>query len=137
MASKVLFALSLNNFNAVFSRISYRLTELSNSGDESGDCVDIELIQHINVDIGRLIKLFNEVNVKFKALNVKKGVHNVLLLSLEKAVWNWMDFYPTEFVELQKRPNQELEDACDKMFDLLDVFADGSNKRRQVIIIYF
>lgn len=92
--------------------------------------MDIELIQHINVDVTRLIKIINEVNVKFKALNVKKGVHNVLLQSIEKCIWNWMDTYPKEFVHLMKAPNQDLEDACDKMFELLDQFAESSNKRR-------
>ena len=53
LASKVLFALSLNNFGAVFSRISGRLQELSVSSEETSDHTDIELIQHINVDIGR------------------------------------------------------------------------------------
>ena len=54
LSSKVLFALSLNNFSAVFSRISGRLQELSVSNEETSDYTDIELIQHINIDIGRL-----------------------------------------------------------------------------------
>lgn len=38
----------------------YRLQELSpNSTDENPDYSDIELIQHINVDVHRLIKLLN------------------------------------------------------------------------------
>ena len=53
LASKVLFAFSLNNFSAVFSRISGRLQELSVSSEETFDHTDIDLIQHINVDIGR------------------------------------------------------------------------------------
>lgn len=53
LASKVLFALSLNNFSAVFSRISGRLQELSVSNEETSDFTDIELIQHINIDIHR------------------------------------------------------------------------------------
>ncbi|XP_046654760.1 neurofibromin-like isoform X1 [Daphnia pulicaria] len=48
LASKYLFALSLNNFNAVFSRISSRLQELSSSNEENPDLSDIELIQYIN-----------------------------------------------------------------------------------------
>lgn len=59
LASKVLFALSLNFFNAVFNRISARLQELSNSGDENPDCSDIELMQYINVDVYRLTRLLN------------------------------------------------------------------------------
>ena len=92
LASKVLFALSLNNFGAVFSRISGRLQELSVSNEEREDHTDIELIQHINVDIGRLTKLMAEAIAKFRQL--KKNAHLVLMVSLEKAVWNWMDTYP-------------------------------------------
>ncbi|GFX02303.1 neurofibromin [Trichonephila clavipes] len=80
LASKVLFSLSLNNFNAVFSRISARMQELSNSNEENPDLIDIELIQHINLDVTRLIKLLN--------------------------------------------------DCCDRLFDLLDNFAENNNKKR-------
>lgn len=59
LASKVLFVLSLNFFNAVFNRISARLQELSNSGDENTDYSDIELMQYINVDVCRLTRLLN------------------------------------------------------------------------------
>lgn len=57
LASKVLFALSINFFNAVFSRISSKLQELASCPDENPDYSDIELIQHINVDVSRLTKL--------------------------------------------------------------------------------
>lgn len=36
---------------------------------------------------------------KFRLL--KKSAHLVLMTSLEKAVWNWMDTYPHEFADLQ------------------------------------
>ena len=97
LSSKVLFALSINNFGAVFSRISGRLQELSVSGGSGNDGIggsgvsgmvmagmgggsdshdgssnsittDIELIQHIDVNIGRLVKLLAEAVSKFKAL---------------------------------------------------------------------
>ncbi|XP_064460461.1 neurofibromin-like isoform X2 [Ornithodoros turicata] len=129
LASKVLFALSLNNFNAVFNRISGRLHELSNASDETTDFSDIELIQHINVDVTRLIKLLNEINTKFRSL--RKNAHLCLMNSLEKAIWNWMDTYPHEFTDLQKKPNDELADACDRMFDLLDSFAENNKRRAQ------
>ncbi|XP_077511291.1 neurofibromin 1 isoform X3 [Amblyomma americanum] len=129
LASKVLFALSLNNFNAVFNRISGRLHELSNANEETTDFSDIELIQHINVDVTRLIKLLNEINSKFRSL--RKNAHLCLMNSLEKAIWNWMDTYPHEFMELQNKPNDELADACDRMFDVLDSFAENNKRRAQ------
>ncbi|CAL4066374.1 unnamed protein product, partial [Meganyctiphanes norvegica] len=109
LASKVLFALSLNNFNAVFSRISLRLQELSTSStqEENPDYSDIELIQHINVDVIRLIRLLNETIQKFRHL--KKNAQVVLMNSLERAIWNWMDTYPNEFADLQNRKYEQLK----------------------------
>ncbi|XP_026322570.1 neurofibromin [Hyposmocoma kahamanoa] len=128
LASKVLFALSLNFFNAVFNRISARLQELAASSEENPDYTDIELIQHINVDIVRLIRLLTESIQKFKLL--RKSAHLVLVNSLEKAIWNWMDTYPQEFAEVQCRPNDELSKCCDTLFDILqDSFSDNKKSR--------
>ncbi|KAG6459574.1 hypothetical protein O3G_MSEX011449 [Manduca sexta] len=128
LASKVLFALSLNFFNAVFNRISARLQELSSSSEENPDYTDIELIQHINVDILRLIRLLTESIQKFRLL--RKSAHIVLVSSLEKAIWNWMDTYPQEFSEVQCRPNDELSKCCDTLFDILqDSFSDNKKSR--------
>ena len=91
LTSKVLYALSVNNFSAVFSRISSRLQELSVCNDENPDHVDIELIQHIDVDMQRLTKLLNEAISKFRSL--KKTAYLALMNSLEKAIWNWMHNY--------------------------------------------
>ncbi|KAM3956254.1 LOW QUALITY PROTEIN: neurofibromin 1 [Aphomia sociella] len=128
LASKVLFALSLNFFNAVFNRISARLQELASSSEENPDYTDIELIQHINVDILRLIRLLTESIQKFKLL--RKSAHIVLVSSMEKAIWNWMDTYPQEFAEVQCRPNDELSKCCDTLFDILqDSFSDNKKSR--------
>ncbi|KAK7864725.1 hypothetical protein R5R35_013611 [Gryllus longicercus] len=127
LASKVLFALSLNFFNAVFNRISATLQELSACNDENPDYSDIELIQHINVDVNRLTKLLSETIQKFRLL--KKSAQLVLITSLEKAIWNWMDTYPHEFADLQKKPNEELAKCCEGLFDILDSFADNKKGR--------
>nr|XP_046916512.1 neurofibromin-like isoform X2 [Dermatophagoides farinae] len=131
LASKVLFSLSLNNFNAVFSRISARLQELSNTSEENMDFIDIELIQYINVDINRLLKLLLEINLKFRSL--KKNAHYILLNNVEKAIWNWIETYPQEFMEYQCRPNEELSDCCDKLFEHLDSYAENNNKRKNFV----
>ncbi|CAH1800649.1 unnamed protein product [Owenia fusiformis] len=131
LASKVLFALSLNNFTAVFNRISGRLHTLATSTEDYSDFTDLELIQHINVDCARLIKLFNEIAVKYKAI-LRKNVAQTLATSLEKAIWNWMDNHPEEFTELQKRPNDELQDCCDKLLDIFHMFAETSKRKAHV-----
>ncbi|XP_023326814.1 neurofibromin isoform X3 [Eurytemora carolleeae] len=53
--------------------------------------------------------------------------------SLEKAIWNWMDTYPQEFIDLQKNSNEELTKCCENFFDLLDNFAETKNKHRHAI----
>lgn len=53
--------------------------------------------------------------------------------SLEKAAWNWMDTYPNEFAELQRKPNDELAKACGELFDILDAFADNKKGRASAV----
>lgn len=58
LSSKVLYALSQSHFGAVFNRIASRLQELSASPDDnSSDYNDIDLIQHVDLDVHRLTKL--------------------------------------------------------------------------------
>lgn len=90
----------------MFNRISARLQELSASSEENPDYGDIELIQHVDLDVNRLIKLLTETIHKFRLL--KKSAHLILLISLEKALWNWIEFHPQEFAELQLNHNEEL-----------------------------
>ncbi|CAH0561866.1 unnamed protein product [Brassicogethes aeneus] len=130
LASKVLFALSVNFFNAVFNRISTKLQELSTYEDTTSDCSDIELIQHINVDVNRLTRILTAIQ-KFQKI-LKKNIHFVLVNSLERAIWNWMDTYPYEFSELQKNPNEELSKCCESLFDILDAIADNKKGRSSV-----
>ncbi|XP_020288690.1 neurofibromin isoform X3 [Pseudomyrmex gracilis] len=130
LASKVLFALSVNFFNAVFNRISARLQELSSSGEENPDCSDIELMQHINVDVQKLTRLLNETIQKVRQL--KKIAYLVLMNSLEKAIWNWMDTHPQEFADLQKQPNEDVSKACEELFDILDTFVDKKSRAATV-----
>lgn len=59
-SSKVMFALSQSHFGAVFSRIASRLQELSASTDENAiEYSDIDLIQHVDLDVVRLTKLLS------------------------------------------------------------------------------
>ncbi|GAB0093775.1 neurofibromin [Sergentomyia squamirostris] len=130
LASKVLFALSQNHFSAVFNKISARLQELSTCSEENPDYTDIELIQHIDLDVNRLTKLLTETLLKFRLL--KKSAHLILLNSLEKATWTWIEYHPHEFAELQRNPNDEMSKCCEQLFDILDVYAENKKSRSAV-----
>ena len=73
----------------------------------------------------KLTRLLNEVVAKWKHL--KKTHQVVLVTSLEKAIWNWLDTYPDEFKDLQKRPNAELSTNCEKLFEHLDQFYEKNS----------
>lgn len=124
LASKVLFALSQNHFSAVFNRISARIQELTSCSEENPDYNDIELIQHIDMDMIKLTKLlqgnyhadifcqalndfhnFLETITKFRS---KRAPPLILLYSLEKAIWNWIEYHPQEFQDLQRGTNRDI-----------------------------
>ncbi|KAI1903671.1 hypothetical protein AGOR_G00029600 [Albula goreensis] len=129
-ASGVLFSLSCNNFNAVFSRISTRLQELTVCSEDTVDVHDIELIQYINVDCAKLKRLLQETVFKFKAL--KKPAQLSVINSLEKAFWNWVENYPDEFTMLYQRPQTDMADCAEKLFDLVDSFAESAKRKAAV-----
>uniref|UniRef100_A0AAY5F5P1 Neurofibromin n=1 Tax=Electrophorus electricus TaxID=8005 RepID=A0AAY5F5P1_ELEEL len=129
-ASGVLFSLSCNNFNAVFSRISTRLQELTVCSEDTVDVHDIELIRYINVDCSKLKRLLQETVFKFKAL--KKPAQLSVICSLEKAFWNWVENYPDEFTTLYQRPQTDMADCAEKLFDLVDSFAESAKRKAAV-----
>ncbi|XP_029025963.1 neurofibromin isoform X1 [Betta splendens] len=129
-ASAVLFSLSCNNFNAVFSRISTRLQELTVCSEDNVDVHDIELMQYISVDCSKLKRLLQETVLKFRAL--KKPAQLAVINSLEKAFWNWVENYPDEFTMLYQRPQADMAEAAEKLFDLVDSFAESAKRKAAV-----
>uniref|UniRef100_A0A8D9EXY7 Neurofibromin n=2 Tax=Cacopsylla melanoneura TaxID=428564 RepID=A0A8D9EXY7_9HEMI len=111
--------------------LSIGVTEPSPNKEEGADLCDIELMTYLDVDLARMIKLLNEINSKFKML--KKQAHVLIITSIEKVLWNWMDAYPHEFAEIQKSPNEELSKCCEQLFDLLDGFVSDAKKFRATI----
>ncbi|XP_074869403.1 neurofibromin isoform X2 [Carettochelys insculpta] len=129
-ASGVLFSLSCNNFNAVFSRISTRLQELTVCSEDNADVHDIELLQYISVDCVKLKRILQETVFKFKAL--KKAAQLSVINSLEKAFWNWVENYPDEFTKLYQTPQTDMADCAEKLFDLVDGFAESTKRKAAV-----
>ncbi|PAA68954.1 hypothetical protein BOX15_Mlig013644g1 [Macrostomum lignano] len=129
LASRVIYALSVNNFNTVFNRILSSLN-LSTSELEDADCQisELELIQYLSMDLTRLSRLIYEVCTKFKGL--KKNAYLALSNFLERAIWNWLENFPQEFDELQTKPNEELAERCERLFDMLTPLCSDSGRRK-------
>lgn len=132
LASSVLFVLSIHNFNALFKKIMSRLDDQNDELQNDYSLInDIELIQHINVNMLKLSKMLSEIVIKWKSL--KKSIQTVLIISLERSIWNWMEKYPEEFNDLQKRPNADLSDSCEKLFEHLDQFYEKQKPKSHIV----
>ena len=112
----------------------FSLQTLATSGsstDENNTGIDdLELIQHINLNRHLLVRLLLEATLHMRSL--RKSVQMVLVANLEKAIWNWMEQYPEEFVNHHHSPDPELSSNCKKLFDILEPLFDN-NKKKAVV----
>lgn len=129
LAGKILSHISVHHFSALFNRIAIRLHVLANTEDNS-DTGDIELIRHLHVNVSSLKILLQESIQVFKSL--KKNGQLALVSGLEKAIWNWVENTPDEFAQLQRIPSPELSEYAEKLFDLVDNFAESSKRKAAV-----
>ncbi|XP_015765754.1 PREDICTED: neurofibromin-like [Acropora digitifera] len=129
LAGRILSHISVHHFSALFNRIVIRLHVLARTEDNS-DTGDIELIRHLHVNISSLKILLQESIQVFKSL--KKFGQLALVSGLEKAIWNWVENSPEEFAKLQRQPSPELSDYAEKLFDLVDSFAESSKRKAAV-----
>lgn len=89
----------------------------------------MEVVQHLNMDSGRLTRFLNDILSRFKTL--KKHMHGLLLNSIERCIWNWLGSYPDQFNFMTDRQkNEELTDVCDRFFEQLDLYSENNNKRK-------
>lgn len=112
LASKVLFALSQNHFGAVFNRISARLQELSACSEENPDYSDIELIQHIDLDVNRLTKLLTGnlgaySTFKFIECFLSRNYPKISVVEKVSAP-DSLKFAGKSFVELDRIPSERI-----------------------------
>uniref|UniRef100_A0A8D2QGV3 Neurofibromin n=1 Tax=Zonotrichia albicollis TaxID=44394 RepID=A0A8D2QGV3_ZONAL len=108
----------------------FRLQELTVCSEDNADVHDIELLQYISVDCSKLKRLLQETVFKFKAL--KKVAQLAVINSLEKAFWNWVENYPDEFTKLYQTPQTDMADCAEKLFDLVDGFAESTKRKAAV-----
>jgi hypothetical protein len=94
-AGKLLFQISASNYDQIFSKIATNLA----IGDETTS--PLNLIEHINLSSSRLADLLHKVLNAVDDSSFKKTNHQILLArALTRAIWNWIDHYPMEFVSL-------------------------------------
>ncbi|KAK4469506.1 hypothetical protein MN116_007051 [Schistosoma mekongi] len=131
LVSQVLYALSTHYFNAVFNRIPNCLAVAAQDESNADQANELELIQHLNLDMRKLSRLILEICNRFRSLKKSTWLH--LAVYLERAIWNWLENYPQEFDELQKKPNDELADCCERLFDLFTSLCAESGRKKILV----
>ncbi|GAM17779.1 hypothetical protein SAMD00019534_009540 [Acytostelium subglobosum LB1] len=122
-SGKVIFQLSATNYETVSAKLTEILITIVTSKGEVDEQVTNQffLIEHLNLNSKRLSELLDKITKS--ANHFKKERHQFVLSQvLRKAVWNWIDNYPMEFVTLCKMC-ERLPGQPDVLFDVLDSWA--------------
>lgn len=98
-AGRLLFQLSATNYDTVFSKISESLFAIINGKDTDESTVQFFIMEYLNLNSKRLAELLERVS-KSASFFKKDRQQQILSQVLRKAIWNWIDNYPMEFVSL-------------------------------------
>jgi len=94
----VLFQLSASNYDTLIGSINQIFASTASSSEED-TISQLNLIEHLNLKRERLMDLLSKINRAAPSIK-KAGVQLALARVLRKAIWNWIDQYPMEFVQL-------------------------------------
>ncbi|KAF8977993.1 Ras GTPase activating protein ira2, partial [Haplosporangium bisporale] len=127
-AGRILFYISASNWPIVFARLKARVQHLSTTNDEWPETAELKLLETASLNQRRLGQVLTELRSSF--LHLKRSAQTVMANVLHKAIWNWIEVFPSEFVHLcqtQKR----MEGEPHILFDICHSLATD-NKRRAV-----
>ncbi|CAG8615452.1 22543_t:CDS:2, partial [Racocetra persica] len=125
-AGRVIFYISASNWHVVFSRIKNRIGYLTSTNDDWPETAELKLLEVSDLNSKRLSMVLQELCGSF--LHLKKSAQLVMANVLRKAIWNWIEVFPAEFVHLcqsQKR----LEGGPEILFDICYNLADSTRRK--------
>ncbi|CAI2172941.1 5991_t:CDS:10 [Funneliformis geosporum] len=128
-AGRVIFYISASNWNVVFSRIKTRIGYLTSTNDEWPETAELKLLECSDLNSKRLSMVLQELCGSF--LHLKRSAQTMMANVLRKAIWNWIEVFPAEFVTLcqsQKR----LEGGPEILFDYCNNIADSHVRKKSV-----
>ncbi|CAG8520644.1 15640_t:CDS:10, partial [Funneliformis caledonium] len=99
-AGRVIFYISASNWEVVFARIRTRIAFLSSTDDEWPDTSELKVLECSDLNSTRLSMILQAMAVV-----------------LRKAIWNWIEVFPAEFVKLCQ--SQASMDGASSLFDII------------------
>ncbi|RIA90709.1 hypothetical protein C1645_875920 [Glomus cerebriforme] len=128
-AGRVIFYISASNWAVVFSRIKNRIGYLTSTNDEWPETSELKLLECSDLNSKRLSMVLQELCSSF--LHLKRSAQTMMANVLRKAIWNWIEVFPAEFVTLCQE-QKRLEGGAEILFDYCNSLADNNIKKRPV-----
>ncbi|KAG0375555.1 MAG: hypothetical protein J3R72DRAFT_528012 [Linnemannia gamsii] len=125
-AGKILFYISASNWPIVFARLKARIQHLSTTNDDWPETAELKLLETASLNQRRLGQVLTELRSSF--LHLKRSAQTVMGQVLHKAIWNWIETFPSEFV-LLCQTQKRMEGEPHILFDICHSIATD-NKRR-------
>lgn len=88
------------------------------------------MIEHLNMSYNRLSELLLQINGSAAAYQKKSARQPLLAKVIRKAIWNWIDNHPNDFVDIWKNGKRmEGNDSKKKKKDFV-AYASGIMNRK-------
>ncbi|KAF9431608.1 Ras GTPase activating protein ira2 [Entomortierella beljakovae] len=126
VAGRVLFYISASNWPIVFARLKARIQHLTTTNDDWPETAELKLLETASLNQRRLGQVLTELRSTF--LHLKRSALTVMGQVLHKAIWNWIEIFPSEFVHLCQT-QRRMEGEPHILFDICHSLATD-NKRR-------
>ncbi|KAF8524568.1 hypothetical protein BU17DRAFT_84597 [Hysterangium stoloniferum] len=127
LAGRVIYRLSFTNWDILFQRIRMKIHQLaSNATDEALDITNLKLVTYCRVDKIRLKQVMVELSSLL--VNMRTETQGAVAAVLRAVIWNWIEGFPEQFIEVVQSPRRRLEGNPERVFDLLYQLVDPGNK---------
>ncbi|KAF9111158.1 Ras GTPase activating protein ira2 [Mortierella sp. AM989] len=125
-AGRVLFYISASNWPIVFARLKARIQHLTTTNDDWPETAELKLLETASLNQRRLGQVLTELRSTF--LHLKKSAQTVMGQVLHKAIWNWIEVFPSEFVHLCQT-QRRMEGEPHILFDICHSLATDNRRR--------
>nr|CAG8557750.1 86_t:CDS:10 [Entrophospora candida] len=126
-AGRVIFYISSSNWDVVFAKIKSRIGNLAAANEDRPEIAELKLLECSNLNAKRLSRILQELCGSF--IHLRKQSQITLATVLRKAIWNWIEIFPSEFISLCQN-QKRLEGGPEILFDILHSAASESVNRK-------
>ncbi|KAI7862201.1 hypothetical protein BDF14DRAFT_1858538 [Spinellus fusiger] len=125
-ASRVVFYISASNWSVLHSKLRARILFITSIANDMAETAELRLLECCALNAKRLGMILDEICGFF--VHLKKSIQLTLAVMLRRAIWGWIETYPTEFVKLCQS-KKRIDGRPDVLFDMCHGLADTTRKK--------